>query len=67
LWPIALLHGITAGTDGFALWMLAIDVACALAVAACLAWRIAPRETMASATVTRRPVTGRGGVPDRGG
>jgi methionine sulfoxide reductase heme-binding subunit len=39
-WPLAMLHGITAGTDGIALWMLAIDVVCAVAVGAALAWRI---------------------------
>ena len=40
MWPLALLHGITAGTDGITPWMLAIDVACAAAVIAALAWRI---------------------------
>jgi sulfoxide reductase heme-binding subunit YedZ len=40
MWPLAMLHGITAGTDGTAPWMLVIDVACALAVGASLAWRL---------------------------
>jgi len=61
LWPIALVHGMAAGTDGFAVWMLGLDVACALAVVACLAWRIAPRATMTPTSGTRRPVAGRGG------
>ena len=40
MWPLAMLHGITAGTDGTAPWMLAIDAICAVAVGAALAWRI---------------------------
>ncbi len=58
MWPLALLHGITSGTDAFASWMLAIDLACAAAVAGSLAWRFGPRATMAlpgaarSATIT---------------
>jgi methionine sulfoxide reductase heme-binding subunit len=38
-WPIAVLHGIGTGTDGTAVWMLAIDVACVAAVLSALAWR----------------------------
>ena len=41
MWPLALLHGITAGTDGYSTWMLALDVVCAAAVIGALAWRIA--------------------------
>ena len=40
MWPLAITHGITAGTDAVSVWMLAIDVACIAAVAAALAWRI---------------------------
>jgi len=40
MWPLAMLHGITAGTDGTAAWMLAIDAVCAVAVGAALVWRI---------------------------
>ncbi len=39
-WPMALLHGLTAGTDAFAPWMLAIEGACVLAVGAVLVWRV---------------------------
>lgn len=41
MWPLAVLHGYTAGSDAFALWMLAIDAVCVAAVLACLAWRLA--------------------------
>jgi predicted ferric reductase len=40
MWPLAMLHGITAGTDGTTPWMLAIDAVCAIAVVVALAWRI---------------------------
>jgi sulfoxide reductase heme-binding subunit YedZ len=43
-WPVALVHGIGAGTDGASGWMVAIDVLCAGAVLAALACRLmAPR------------------------
>jgi methionine sulfoxide reductase heme-binding subunit len=57
MWPLALLHGITAGTDAFAPWMLAIDAICVTAVAIALAWRILPRGTMAATTGDTRLVT----------
>jgi predicted ferric reductase len=40
MWPLALVHGITAGTDAAAIWMLGLDVVCLAAVAAALAWRV---------------------------
>ena len=40
-WPVALIHGVGTGTDGAARWVLAITAACALAVAAAGAWRLA--------------------------
>lgn len=40
MWPLALLHGITAGTDAATTWMLAINLGCIAAVAGSLAWRI---------------------------
>lgn len=39
-WPLAVLHGFTAGSDASAPWMLAIEGACVIAVTAALAWRI---------------------------
>jgi sulfoxide reductase heme-binding subunit YedZ len=32
MWPVALVHGIGSGSDRSTFWMLAIDVACVLAV-----------------------------------
>jgi len=40
MWPLAMLHGLTAGTDGTAPWMLAVDALCGIAVVAALASRI---------------------------
>ncbi len=40
-WPVALVHGLGTGTDGAARWVLAVTAACALAVAAAGAWRLA--------------------------
>jgi sulfoxide reductase heme-binding subunit YedZ len=40
-WPVALIHGLGTGTDGAARWVLAVTAACALAVAAAGAWRLA--------------------------
>ncbi len=40
MWPLAVLHGLTAGTDGWSRWMLAIDAVCVIAVALCLVWRV---------------------------
>jgi methionine sulfoxide reductase heme-binding subunit len=39
MWPMAVLHSVTAGTDAFAVWMLAIDAVCVSLVVLCLAWR----------------------------
>jgi sulfoxide reductase heme-binding subunit YedZ len=38
-WPLAVLHGVGTGTDGTALWMLAIDGVCVVAVGVALIWR----------------------------
>jgi sulfoxide reductase heme-binding subunit YedZ len=48
-WPVAVVHGIGTGTDGTALWMLAIDVLCVGAVGAALVWRLvaAPPDPLA--------------------
>lgn len=39
-WPVALLHGIGAGSDTRATWMLVLTLACVLAVLAALASRL---------------------------
>jgi sulfoxide reductase heme-binding subunit YedZ len=38
-WPMAVLHSITAGSDAFAPWMLAIVAGCCATVLAVLTWR----------------------------
>jgi methionine sulfoxide reductase heme-binding subunit len=48
MWPLALMHGITAGSDAFAPWMLLIDAACVAVVGLSLAWRILPRGTIST-------------------
>jgi len=39
-WPLALAHGVGAGSDGFAAWMLALDAVCVAAVGLAAAWRL---------------------------
>jgi sulfoxide reductase heme-binding subunit YedZ len=39
-WPLALAHGFGAGSDGSAVWMIAIQVACVAAVGGAVAWRV---------------------------
>jgi len=41
MWPLAVVHGLTAGTDGWSRWMLGIDVVCIAVVGLCLVWRVA--------------------------
>ena len=55
MWPMALLHGITAGTDAPAPWMLIVDTLCLAAVAGALTWRMLPAETPAPAVRASRP------------
>jgi sulfoxide reductase heme-binding subunit YedZ len=40
-WPLAVVHGIGAGTDARTAWMVAIDAACVGAVLGAAAWRTA--------------------------
>jgi sulfoxide reductase heme-binding subunit YedZ len=63
-WPVALVHGIGAGTDGTTDWMIAIDVFCAGAVLTAVAGRLlGPRpDPMADArarfrTTVQREIT----------
>lgn len=39
-WPLAVMHSLTAGSDAFAPWMLAITGLCVVAVGGSLAWRV---------------------------
>jgi methionine sulfoxide reductase heme-binding subunit len=38
-WPMAVFHSLTAGSDAFAPWMIAIAAACCATVVAVLIWR----------------------------
>ena len=49
MWPLALAHGITAGSDASAPWMLLIDAACIAIAAGALAWRWLDRATITPA------------------
>lgn len=40
MWPLALLHALGTGTDASTMWLRGIAIACVLAVAAALAWRV---------------------------
>jgi methionine sulfoxide reductase heme-binding subunit len=39
-WPLALFHGLGAGSDAFSPWLLAIQAGSAIAVGVTLVWRI---------------------------
>jgi len=51
-WPLALVHGLAAGTDGTAPWMLAVDAACAVLLTGALLVRL---RTRAERAVTLPP------------
>lgn len=40
-WPVALAHGLGIGTDRRTVWVIGLTLACAAAVAAASAWRLA--------------------------
>jgi methionine sulfoxide reductase heme-binding subunit len=40
VWPLALAHGLGAGSDRGTGWLRLVDVVCVAAVAAALAWRV---------------------------
>jgi methionine sulfoxide reductase heme-binding subunit len=61
-WPIALAHTFGMGTDSREAWVIAVGVACVLAVAVSLAWRI--RESSAQVSV-RRSHASVSGVPQK--
>ena len=42
-WPVAVAHGVGAGTDSRTSWAAALTAGCVAAVAAALAWRLAQR------------------------
>jgi len=51
MWPLALAHGLTSGTDALAPWMVAVEAACLAVVAGAAAWRWLDRD----ATMTGAP------------
>ena len=40
MWPVALAHGVGAGTDAATPWMLAVEALCVALVGAAVAWRL---------------------------
>lgn len=67
LWPLAVAHGLAAGTDTWRSWGLAVCVACIALVTAAAVWRIAgsgrrsrPRRPPSPAPAGRRELVGSG-------
>jgi sulfoxide reductase heme-binding subunit YedZ len=64
-WPLAIVHSLTAGSDAFAPWMLALTGLCLLAVVGSFTWRAvagAPQQSvlpMVAATPSQLPGTAR--------
>lgn len=48
-WPVALVHGLGTGSDTRTTWMLAIALACTIAVVGSIAWRLAGERAEARA------------------
>ncbi len=48
-WPVALVHGLGTGSDARTTWMLAIVLACTIAVLGAIAWRLAAEGARARA------------------
>jgi DMSO/TMAO reductase YedYZ heme-binding membrane subunit len=56
-WPIALAHTFGMGTDAGESWVIALGVACTLAVAVALAWRVGAAGRQWEARRARASVT----------
>lgn len=54
MWPVAVLHGVTAGTDAGSGWFLAVTAGCVLMVAAAGALRLMPPNRRVAVTGTAR-------------
>lgn len=52
-WPVALWHGLGTGTDSKLSWLLALDAACVLVVAAAVWWRLRLARPGSGRTVAR--------------
>jgi predicted ferric reductase len=48
VWGLALVHGLTAGSDARAPWLLWIDVVCVATVAGLATWRVLDRRPVAA-------------------
>jgi sulfoxide reductase heme-binding subunit YedZ len=57
-WPLALVHGFGSGTDSSTGWARVVYVACIVAVAAAVAWRLLPRRPQVVPAVFPAPTTG---------
>jgi sulfoxide reductase heme-binding subunit YedZ len=44
-WPLALVHGLGAGTDGSTVWLRTVNVVCILAVGGVTMWRLLAEPT----------------------
>ena len=53
-WPVALLHGLGAGTDRGTWWLWTISLTCAAAVVAAVGWRVSPAFARFPARAERR-------------
>ncbi len=58
-WPVAMLHGLSSGTDAATTWARAVYIACAALVLAGVGWRVSASILSPSSASTRR-VTIRG-------
>jgi len=58
-WPVAMLHGLSSGTDAATSWARAVYIACAALVLAGVGWRVSASILSPSSVSTRR-VTIRG-------
>jgi sulfoxide reductase heme-binding subunit YedZ len=62
-WPLAIVHGFRAGTDGSAAWAQSVYAVCSVAVAAAVGWRLTRRPTASiptpilAAPAARKPAT----------
>jgi sulfoxide reductase heme-binding subunit YedZ len=61
-WPIAMLHGLFAGTDAASSWFRVVAVACGAAVGTAIAWRTSASfvERSEQRRAALRPVAARG-------
>ncbi len=58
-WPVAMLHGLSAGTDSAAPWARYVYIGCAVLVLAGVAWRVSA-SVLSPAPASARQVTLRG-------